>query len=1168
MAKAKGNRRNISIRFAIEGEKELNAQIGRLNAEFKRLETSLKLSKAEFAGQLNTEKALTAQMNVLKQQYQNTANAISVYENKQKAIKAAIKAAEEEVSKLNASLDAAPDQDTYDKTVAKIKLIERAIEELYRKLANTEAQTDKAKIRQGEINTLLQKVIGYLNEARNSFDKTAKSIDGYGNEIGKADQAMEDMAELEKLEIVNAKIEQLRDMLNECVEAAQAFDLSIKGVEKTVDGIDGEALRQMILDMSAEMPIDANTLAQIAQGGGQYGISTEGLEEYIRTIANLTVSTDITADTGAQNLARFVGLMQESEDNFENIGSVITALGNTTKTTESQILDMATGIASAGHLAGMSAGEVLALSAALSSAGVESQAGSSAMSTFIINIANAVAEGGDAVQSFADLTGKTAQEFRTAWENDALGTIVSIVDGLSEIEKTGGNVFGILSDIGVSEIRMRRAILGLATSEGTLEQSLLTANTAWDENIALMAEASKYYEADANKKQIMINQFERLKISVGDAAAPALERFYELLGKGAEGFAKLNEEAPGFVQVLTALTVGLAAFTGLAVGIVSLTKAFAALKTAITAVNAATGLTTLTLGGWVSVAAGVIATLGVLIASFGDFNDELDGTTEAVRKFREEQDKNDTTLESNAEYISIQIDRLKELEEEYGTVAGKMDAYRSIVESIRDTAPELNLEIDEQTGLLKENTEAIKENIDAWVDAERKRYQQEQSKGILEEIFKAEEEYRNARNELATALDVEYSSASARNTWVGKQLADFEAAKRELEALLALLDEYGIEYTPDIKAPTGAESPVTQMAEEMKKAAEYDFQRAMDILLTSTSGAESPVSQMARDIQTYAGATDPWIQRIEELSAVTDEETAAVREAFAEAFGNVREEMEKTFSVFDRFDEKSGMSLKEFKRNMEDNIEAMQGYRDNLQKVFENDQLSDGFKTWIANQDPEAVYELLEDLAGGTDKQLAEIQGLWDSYNSSLDETSGEVATKSGEVADIVLEGMKDANKSAEAYVSGSMTVQGLISGLNSQKKALEEKAKEISDIFISVYRTTTDQHSPARVFRKMAQNDIKGLILGHEDMRSELERSSERLAAATLSSFNLATARMSANLSFNSFYNAKDYTSILKRMLREMQNGSAGITGTGSAKLPASAKNNYERQLMTRLLY
>ena len=84
MAKAKGNRRNIGIRFAIEGEKELNAQIGRLNAEFKRLETSLKLSKAEFAGQLNTEKALTAQMNVLKQQYQNTANAISVYENKQK----------------------------------------------------------------------------------------------------------------------------------------------------------------------------------------------------------------------------------------------------------------------------------------------------------------------------------------------------------------------------------------------------------------------------------------------------------------------------------------------------------------------------------------------------------------------------------------------------------------------------------------------------------------------------------------------------------------------------------------------------------------------------------------------------------------------------------------------------------------------------------------------------------------------------------------------------------------------------------------------------------------------------------------------------------------------------------------------------------------------------
>ena len=183
MARGKGNTRDVRIRFAIDGEKELNAQIGRLNAELKKLETSLKLSKAEFAGQLNTEKALSAQLGILKQQYQNTANALTVYENKQKAINNAIAEAEKTLDGLHKELESAPDTDAYDKTATKIQMVERAIEELKKKLANNEAQINKTKIRQGELNAQMQKTTGYLNEARNSFDKTAKSIDEYGNEV-------------------------------------------------------------------------------------------------------------------------------------------------------------------------------------------------------------------------------------------------------------------------------------------------------------------------------------------------------------------------------------------------------------------------------------------------------------------------------------------------------------------------------------------------------------------------------------------------------------------------------------------------------------------------------------------------------------------------------------------------------------------------------------------------------------------------------------------------------------------------------------------------------------------------------------------------------------------------------------------------------------------------
>src|SRR5690606_39906791 len=63
---------------------------------------------------------------------------------------------------------------------------------------------------------------------------------------------------------------------------------------------------------------------------------------------------------------------------------------------EREILDMATRIASAGAQIGLTEGEVLGFAAALSSVGIEAEAGGTAISKVMLLTRNAVMDGGEA----------------------------------------------------------------------------------------------------------------------------------------------------------------------------------------------------------------------------------------------------------------------------------------------------------------------------------------------------------------------------------------------------------------------------------------------------------------------------------------------------------------------------------------------------------------------------------------------------------------------------------------------------------------------------------------------------------------------------------------------------------------------------------------------------
>lgn len=328
------------------------------------------------------------------------------------------------------------------------------------------------------------------------------------------------------------------------LKASISFESAFAGVKKTVNATDKElsTMRKDILNMSKEMPTSANEIAGVAEAAGQLGIKTKNIAGFSKTMVMLGDSTNMSADTAATSLARLANITRMPQTQFGRLGSVIVDLGNNLATTEQEITDMALRLAGAGHQVGMSEADILSFAGALSSVGIEAEAGGTAFSTLMSKMNLATTKGGDELNDFAKVSGMTADQFKKAFKEDAAGAIISFIQGLDKVNKSGGSAIKVLDDMGLSDIRMRDALLRAAGASGTFTEALKIGNNAWNENKALTNEAGQRYKTLESRIKILGNKFTALGIAVGD----------ELKGPLADGVAAASDAIGGLADQIEA----------------------------------------------------------------------------------------------------------------------------------------------------------------------------------------------------------------------------------------------------------------------------------------------------------------------------------------------------------------------------------------------------------------------------------------------------------------------------------------------------------------------------------------------------------------------------------------------------------------------------------------
>ena len=326
------------------------------------------------------------------------------------------------------------------------------------------------------------------------------------------------------------------------VKAVAAFDLALAGVQKTVSGTPEQlaGLEEGFIQLSNRIPIAATQLASIGQTAGQLGVAIPDIAAFTETIAKVGVATKLSTEQAAFGLARLSNILQLPTSSVNKLASSLIDLGNKFEATETEILSLSLRLAGAGKIVGLTSGEVLGFSAALSAVGVRARAGGTAISKAFIKIANEVATGGDKVRQFAEIAGVSVDKFTKLFQEDAAGALTLFIKGLGRAQKEGVNVFRVLEDLELQEVRTRDALLRLSLAGDDLARALRIGNTAFIENTALNKEAAIFFAALSSQMVILKNRFTNAAAILGKSFGPVI---VEIISKLSDFALKLQDFA-------------------------------------------------------------------------------------------------------------------------------------------------------------------------------------------------------------------------------------------------------------------------------------------------------------------------------------------------------------------------------------------------------------------------------------------------------------------------------------------------------------------------------------------------------------------------------------------------------------------------------------------------
>ena len=769
---------------------------------------------------------------------------------------------------------------------------------------------------------------------------------------------------------------------------------------------------------------------------------------------------------------------------------------NNFATTEKDIVEMTNRLAAGGKLAGLTAPEILGLATAMSSVGIEAEAGGTAMTQTLTAIGNAVAlttkDSADDLALIAKVAEMTSEEFQQAWKEKPAEALQSFIKGLNTAHEKGANVDAILMKLGMTGVRQGNMLKSLALSSDKMSAAVQRSNQAWKENTALTNEANKRYETTESQLKMFRNQLTDIAIEFGgplikalrsglDAVKPWISNLADLAKK----FSSLSTEQQqnivkwglmaaalgpalkllgggvsvigGFVKAIGGLSKGIGFLSGsvkylfnLPVGLNALSTSAGAAETAMAGMSTSAGSMTGAIGALANPLGLIVGSIGLVTAGLVYLGNEKDKARIKTEEFGSQLSD---TARGELRNFQKTVDETSIAVANFGTHAGDVEkvsgAFKKLYEDIQAAADQSNKRMEElgnkwglseeQIAKAKDRNGQIVSNTESMMDQINEIYARHN--GDASKFSQEEKEIiLNNQNEMIKAK-LSMMSLSADQQ---------KAALQALNGEVASLNETQLKHTKDV---------LKQAMDEEKKLYE-----------TSKSELKELLDGKAIDQETYN-------KKMQELEANHTQTMEALGSKYYQVMKNLDEKVKS----------RTGQNW---------------NYWEEAKKVLEEYGLSYeaiGQKAAEASEKAGNSHSILAKYTSEMSKEVKEANDAWSLLVGNIDK-NGNFQVKSN-VKEVIGEAAKSAEgweqlqfiaKTAEINSNARVTIaEALVESGKWKDMSLEEKQVIVKNQ--AGLQAIFDSEKNLKIWNDMPA-EVKELLLKNTDIMSKADEATKAL--------------------------------------------------------------------------
>lgn len=367
--------------------------------------------------------------------------------------------------------------------------------------------------------------------------------------------------------------------LKGAVDEAIKFESAMADVKKVVnfDSPQGLAnMQQDLLDLSTQIPITADGLAQIAAAAGQSGIAANEITKFTEAAAKMGTAFDITAEEAGQAMAEMRTAFKMSQTDVESLADKINYLGNTSPNSAAKIMKIVQTVGPLGELAGVSAAQIAAMGASVNSLAPE------VVATGLKNMFLALTKGESATKSASEAfkkLGLDSVQVSKDMQTNSEATINRIIEALKKLPEAQRTA--TINDIFGAEALP--VIAQMVTNTETLTKNLTAVGDATKYAGSMQQEYAARSATTENQLALFSNNLNVLKVNVGSALLPAINQLAQAVIPVVQSMATWAQQNPDLVTQIVAIT---GAVLGAITVLGGLALAFTAVSSGIAAVSA------------------------------------------------------------------------------------------------------------------------------------------------------------------------------------------------------------------------------------------------------------------------------------------------------------------------------------------------------------------------------------------------------------------------------------------------------------------------------------------------------------------------------------------------------------------------------------------------------